>query len=194
MFTTKNSIEAMRLFSEKISANKKYLNELDRFIGDGDHGDNLVDGLANVMTCLATQKPTTLAAVFKLIGTTFIREVGGAAGALYGSAFLAMSQASTSTNQTIALLEAGLLGIKERGHATLGEKTLIDLWEPAIEQLKKNKLEAATLAVFVEKSKALVAMKGRAACLGEASIGQIDPGMMSSKYLFEALLESGCLK
>lgn len=98
MFTTKNSIEAMRLFSEKISANKKYLNELDRFIGDGDHGDNLVDGLASVMTYLATQKPTTLEAVFKLIGTTFIREVGGAAGALYGSAFLAMSQASTSTN------------------------------------------------------------------------------------------------
>lgn len=105
-----------------------------------------------------------------------------------------MSQASKSTSQTIAVLEAGLSGMKERGHGTLGEKTLIDLWEPAIEQLKQNKLEPAILATLVENSKALVAMKGRAACLGEASIGQIDPGIMSSTYFFEALLESGCVK
>jgi dihydroxyacetone kinase-like protein len=191
MFSVVNLVKALDLFKEKIDKNKDYLSELDTPIGDGDHGNNMVRGMAAVKESLDSKQPETVQDVFKLTAMALISKVGGASGPLYGTAMLEMAKASASTDQALPILEAGLAGIEKRGNSQPGEKTMLDEWAPAIEALRKGKLTQADLDAAVEATKDLTATKGRASYVGERSIGHIDPGAMSSKYFFESLIEAG---
>lgn len=178
----------MKFFAQKVSANKDYLSELDTPIGDGDHGNNMARGMVAVNEALQTKHPTDLTASLKLIAMSLISKVGGAAGPLYGTAFLEMAKTSQQTTDLAELLQAAVLGIKKRGGAKLGDKTLVDVWEVVVAkfpELTSQQIEQAVLA-----TKDLEAKKGRASYLGERSIGHLDPGAVSSGYLFEALLEA----
>jgi dihydroxyacetone kinase-like protein len=93
-----------------------------------------------------------------------------------------------------ALLEA-VQGLKMRGKAEQGQKTLLDVWEPLALNLA-NRREDWSWEQFchlareqMEKTKALEAKKGRAAYLGPRSVGHLDPGAVSSYFLFEALAQ-----
>lgn len=97
--------------------------------------------------------------------------------------------------ELIAALEAALSGIKARGKAKVGEKTMVDVWEPVMEFLReKESLQAKEAALLakekMEHTKELEAKKGRAAYLGKRSVGHIDPGSASSHLLFAALAEA----
>lgn len=178
----------MELFAQKVSANKGYLSELDTPIGDGDHGNNMARGMVAVTEALQTKHPTDLTASLKLIAMSLISKVGGAAGPLYGTAFLEMAKTSQQTTDLAELLQAAVLGIKKRGGAKLGDKTMVDVWEVVVTkfpELTSQQIEQAVLA-----TKDLEAKKGRASYLGERSIGHLDPGAVSSGYLFDALLEA----
>lgn len=181
--------EWMRLFHEKIVKNQAYLSELDTPIGDGDHGANMARGMGAVMEALDEKQPNDLKTFYQTVGMALITKVGGASGPLYGSAFIAMSQAA---DESLELqLQRAFEAIKKRGKSELGEKTILDLWGPALEDLQAGKLEASSLKTYAEKTQDLKATKGRASYLGDRSVGHIDPGAMSSAYLFEALLEAG---
>ena len=181
----------LELFAAEVNDNKAYLSELDTPIGDGDHGANMARGTTEMVAALADKQPETLSDVFKVAGMTLISKVGGASGPLYGSAFIGMAKAAGSSDDLVTVLKAGLDGIQKRGKAAVGEKTMVDMWAAAIDALENNELTAEKISAIAAATKDTKATKGRASYLGERSIGHLDPGTISSQYLFETLLKAG---
>ncbi len=99
-------------------------------------------------------------------------------------------------------LQAALEGIKARGKAHAGEKTMIDALEPGIAaytaaigagQDLTAALKAAADAAEegMRATIPMLATKGRASYLGERSIGHQDPGATSSALLLRAMTGEG---
>ncbi|MBC2100286.1 dihydroxyacetone kinase subunit L [Listeria booriae] len=191
-YNTKWAVQWLQDFSERVIQNKQLLSDLDQAIGDGDHGINMARGLTELQKALVEKEPASVKDTFKTAGMTILSKVGGASGPLYGSAFLAMSKAidtdTLTETQLIEALEAGLAGIEHRGKSHAGEKTMIDVWEPVIHALRQDELTSDVIEASLQKTKDLKATKGRAAYLGDRSIGHLDPGAYSSALLFQALL------
>lgn len=185
--------------NEKIKENKDYLTTLDQAIGDGDHGVNMVRGFEKVVEKLEPVNYTTVDEVFKDTAMTLMSSIGGASGPLYATAFLKWTAAVKgleTLDQTAFAkgTQAALDGIKSRGKAEEGEKTMIDVWakvnelvvsenDVTVEDIKK------TAHTAMEASKDIEATKGRASYFKEKSIGHIDPGCASSSLLFESLAD-----
>ena len=184
------AVKWMTLFNQKVQEGKDYLSELDGPIGDGDHGANLARGMAAALEALNSTEPQSAAEVFKAVSMALISKVGGASGPLYGSAFMGMMKAEQAGQDMAGVLEAGLDMIVKRGHAQVGEKTMVDVWSPVVEAVKKNQLTNDFIDQAVLSTKDIVATKGRASYVGERSISHIDPGSQSSGLLFKALLEA----
>lgn len=184
------AVKWMTLFNQKVQEEKDYLSELDGPIGDGDHGANLARGMAAALEALNSTEPQSAAEAFKAVSMALISKVGGASGPLYGSAFMGMMKAEQEGQDLAGVLEAGLDMIVKRGHAQVGEKTMVDVWSPVVEAVKKNQLTNDFIDQAVLSTKDIVATKGRASYVGERSIGHIDPGSQSSGLLFKALLEA----
>lgn len=184
------AVKWMTLFNQKVQEEKDYLSELDGPIGDGDHGANLARGMAAALEALNSTDPQSAAEAFKAVSMALISKVGGASGPLYGSAFMGMMKAEQAGQDMAGVLEAGLDMIVKRGHAQVGEKTMVDVWSPVVEAVKKNQLTNDFIDQAVLSTKDIVATKGRASYVGERSIGHIDPGSQSSGLLFKALLEA----
>ncbi|MCI1576868.1 MAG: dihydroxyacetone kinase subunit L [Weizmannia coagulans] len=194
MLTAETATDWLHHFAEKINENKAYLSELDSAIGDGDHGSNMARGVAAMEEKLEAGGFATVQDVLKTAAMALIGKVGGASGPLYGSALIAMAkQAGENEQDVAAIVKAGLEGIQKRGKAEKGEKTMVDVWIPACEALASGSLTKEAIQSAVEATKEMKATKGRASYLGERSIGHLDPGAVSSGYLFEALLEGGIL-
>lgn len=180
----------MLLFNEKIQANKDYLSELDTPIGDGDHGGNMVRGMAAVVENLEGKDFANSAEVFQVVSMQLLSKVGGASGPLYGSAFMGIMKAEKEGTSLVDAVQAGLDMIQKRGKASVGEKTMVDVWDGVVEAIRREELTKETIRALVESTKDMKATKGRASYVGERSIGHIDPGSYSSGLLFEALLEA----
>ena len=180
---------------------------LDRDIGDGDHGENMDRGFQAVLPRLDDLPPEANPGdVFKLVATTLISTVGGAAGPLYGTAFLkgALAVAGADTLDgpaLVAMLTAARDGIVLRGKAESGDKTMVDAWTPAVDAAAAAAAngadEVTVLAAAAEAAEAgavatipLVARKGRASYLGERSAGHLDPGAQSSALLLRAAADT----
>ena len=182
---------------------KQFLTDLDAAIGDGDHGINMARGFEAVKTKLDGAPEGDVGAELKLVGMTLISTVGGAAGPLYGTAFLraaGAAQGKELVDEETAqkMLEAAVGGIKERGKATRGEKTILDALEPATEAFSQAREDGKTMlecleaaqnaaAAGVEYTKTIIATKGRARYLGERSIGHQDPGATSTTLMLQTL-------
>lgn len=184
------AVKWITLFNQKVQEEKDYLSELDGPIGDGDHGANLARGMTAALEALNSTEPQSASEVFKAVSMALISKVGGASGPLYGSAFMGMMKAEQAGQDLAGVLEAGLDMIVKRGHAQVGEKTMVDVWSPVVEAVKKNQLTNNFIDQAVLSTKDIVATKGRASYVGERSIGHIDPGSQSSGLLFKALLEA----
>ncbi|PYF99941.1 dihydroxyacetone kinase DhaL subunit [Georgenia satyanarayanai] len=193
------------LAQQTVSENRIALMELDRAIGDGDHGDNLDRGFTAVSAKLADAAPDSPTAALKLIATTLMSTVGGAAGPLYGTAFLrgatAVGDGPVDASAVAALLSAAVEGVIARGRAEAGDKTMVDALRPAAEAARavaeeggsaRAALEAAAdaAAAGAEATEPLVARKGRASYLGERSAGHRDPGAQSSALILRAAADA----
>lgn len=194
---------ALRDAAEMIAAHRNELVELDRLIGDGDHGENLKRGFTAIVSKLDSSTPDTPGAVLKLAASTLISTVGGAAGPLYGTAFL---RAATAVGDAAELdatavteaLRAALGGVVARGKAELGDKTMVDALDPAVRAAESAGSDVAavlTAAADAAESGAastipLTARKGRASYLGERSAGHLDPGARSTSLLLRSLAKS----
>ncbi len=188
-----------------IDANASELTQLDSAIGDGDHGSNLRRGFNAVLEKVRDQEDQSLQAVVKTTAMTLISTVGGAAGPLYGTAFLRASTALAADDEltaehAVAAFEAAVEGVKARGKATTGEKTMLDALVPALETLQQsvNGGESAVTAFAAAAGAAdagrdatvpLKATKGRASYLGDRSIGHQDPGATSSALIVNAIAD-----
>ncbi|TJX68912.1 dihydroxyacetone kinase subunit L [Soehngenia saccharolytica] len=194
-------IKAMR---DVIVENKDFLTQLDAEIGDADHGTNMARGFNAVLDKIS-ENDSDLKEVLKKVGMGLVSTVGGASGPLYGTMFLkaanAIKEDTINSNILCQMFKAALDGVKERGKATKGEKTIIDAMEPAyeafvkaidsggsIQQALENAINAAENGV--EYTKTIIATKGRASYLGERSIGHQDPGATSFTLLLKSILEN----
>jgi dihydroxyacetone kinase-like protein len=189
--------------NEALINNKEFLTELDGAIGDADHGINMGRGFGEVVKAIPKDEED-IGVVLKKVGMTLLSKVGGASGPLYGTAFMKAATSvkgckNITVDQVVTVVEDALNGIKYRGKAVRGEKTMIDSIEPALDAIKEcseqgksleESLDAAYIAANkgVEGTKLYRATKGRASYLGDRSIGHQDPGATSSMIILEAII------
>ena len=195
----------IELAAADVAEQRDYLVDLDRAIGDGDHGENMDHGFKAAVEALGQAQPASVAEVLKTVAKTLMSTVGGAAGPLYGTAFLRASKAAGDgelDGAGVAAVIAGALdGIQARGKATTGEKTMVDAWTPALEAARAAAesgsdpaavLEAAATAAEAgaAATEPMRATKGRASYLGERSIGHLDPGAVSTSLILRAAVRA----
>ena len=201
--TARQVAAAVRAAAQVVTEHRDELVQLDRAIGDGDHGENLKRGFTAVVSKLDASTPDTPAAVLKLVASTLISTVGGAAGPLYGTAFLRAATATGDAGEltaaeVVAALEAALGGVVARGKAEVGDKTMVDALTPAVRAARgagddvAAALSAAAGAAQTgaDSTVPLVARKGRASYLGERSAGHLDPGARSTALLLRSFADS----
>jgi dihydroxyacetone kinase-like protein len=198
----------VRDFARVIGENADYLTNLDAAIGDGDHGINMARGMTAVIAALDESLPPDVAELFKQVGMTLVRSVGGASGPLYGTFFLRMASALGAVDTLDAkgfanALRAGVVGVVQRGHAEVGDKTMVDALAPALDALDTALASGSGIAaalhdatVAAEKGRdatqAMVARKGRASYLGQRSVGHLDPGAASATMLINSAATAVC--
>ncbi|VEU76066.1 dihydroxyacetone kinase subunit DhaL [Mycoplasmopsis columboralis] len=188
-------IKIIREISKMLDAKADELTELDRLIGDGDHGINLKRGFNTLEESLDKFKDKTAKELLNNAAMTLMSKVGGSSGPLLGTIFMKLAQ---SDNFAKGALEAAN-GVQMRGKAQVGDKTMLDVLMPFAqtynEQLAQGKSNVDALEIALAKahdhlelSKTLVAKKGRASYLGERSVGVTDPGTQSIYYMLEIIV------
>lgn len=196
-------VEFLDRVSDVIIENKEYLNDLDRAIGDADHGINMARGFIQVKDKLKTIRDEDCGFVLKVVAMTLISTVGGASGPLYGTAFLKAASVVNGKDEIsridlVKMYEEIIDGIMSRGKAEKGCKTMLDAIIPAYDAYKeaidggeslKTALKSSETAALegVEYTKTIIATRGRASYLGERSIGHADPGATSSYLIIKTL-------
>ena len=199
--------DAIKYVAEVIISEKNYLTNLDTKIGDGDHGLNMTRGAEAAIEAIDELDYNSLdiSKAMNTIGQAFVMNVGGASGPLYGTGFIEASKVLTKDSklevETLEkVLEAAIAGIKRRGHAEKGDKTMLDTLIPIKESLALSKkdgsgiseaLEAAMTAAKegVDYTKTIAARRGRASYIGDRSIGYEDPGAVSSMIIFRSFYQ-----
>ena len=187
----------------RIKENKAYLSEIDGQIGDGDHGINMSKGASLAEQALADDQG--FADSLKTLGQTILTEMGGAMGPLYGQFFRALARPAKGREEIDGelfgeMLRSGYEAIKKLGDAKVGDKTLVDTLDPAVEtfnqSLEKGDSFASALAEMSraaekgkESTKEMVARKGRSARLGERSKGVLDAGATSCWLILDAMAQ-----
>lgn len=191
-----------RVFAE----NRQRLTDLDLAIGDADHGINMERGFAAVEAELSARPPADLRGVFQTAAAVLIRTVGGAAGPLYGTFFLRAAAACAGKSEldaaaVVAVFQAGVAGVEQRGKAARGDKTMLDALIPALDAMLRALEEESAVAEILARGAAaaeaamratipMQARKGRASYLGARSIGHQDPGATSSWLLLQTAAET----
>jgi dihydroxyacetone kinase-like protein len=193
----------MREIEASVRAERDHLVQLDAAIGDADHGINMNRGFEAVVQALGADQGSPPGRLLIIAGRTLVSTVGGASGPLWGSALRAGGrvlgdQTTFDGAQLAEVLAAALASVKDLGTAALGDKTMVDALEPAVETLRVQIADGAPLAKAVEAAAEaaetgmrgtipLQARKGRASYLGERSVGHQDPGATSTALIIRAL-------
>ena len=195
----------LEVCSQNINDKADVLNDLDQQIGDGDHGTNMARGFNALIAKKDSFKDKTLAQILKESAMVLISQVAGSAGPLYGTAVLKAGDslkdiANPQESDYIVAYRAAVEGVQFRGKSDKGEKTMLDVLIPVLELMEKENKAGKSLKEMsgeiikvaqerVEYTKTIIATKGRAAYLGERSLGVADPGAYSSMILFESLVQ-----
>jgi len=193
----------VRASADQLAANRDFLTQLDAAIGDADHGVNMDRGFSAAVVDLEATPGSTAGEMLERVGTTLVYRVGGAAGPLFGSMYRAVGATMGSVEwvdgeRLLEALRAGLEAVQSLGAAVVGDKTLVDAYEPALSALERELHAGGTLATATRRAAEaaregvrstipLQARKGRASYLGARSVGHQDPGATSTGLLFSAL-------
>ena len=192
---TKELIEAI---ANTVIAHADELTELDRAIGDADHGVNLTRGFRAVLARIDTIGVMPLGKALGEVGTTLIRSVGGASGPLYGKLFVTVGKhvdeaGVVSQDTLVHAAEDAIRVLMALGRSDVGQKTMLDVLVPVLDELRSVR-GAGLLAqirrranIAARATVPMVARKGRAAFLGERSQGHMDPGARSSELILNAV-------
>ena len=180
----------------RIIAAADELTALDSAIGDADHGINMKRGFEAVLADKANSLAKPLPEALKAIGMTLVMKVGGASGPLYGTLFMTLGKelpAEPDLPDLARALTAAVDAIKARGKADFNNKTMLDVLGPVATHLGGGAASFDSIRTLADESaKATIPMKairGRAAFLGERSIGHLDPGARSSQIIITAVCD-----
>ncbi len=197
-----------QLTALSIRAEKEYLSDLDGAIGDADHGISMALGFSAVTSALAKLdlEKASPSDVFTAAASAFLDAVGASIGPLYATGFQNAAKAlknrqSLDLPEQVAIVEAITKGIQLRGKGQRGDKTMLDTWIPAMEVAVHAKANDLTIGQMwrdivkageegAESTRSMVATRGRAARLGERSLGHMDPGAASALIILRAMQEA----
>lgn len=173
------------------------LGKIDALAGDGDHGMGMTRGSAAAAEAAekALAAGAGAASVLAMAGDAWADRAGGTSGALWGLALrnwsTAFSDQAQITPDAVAQgARAGLEAVKRLGRASVGDKTLVDAFDPFVVTLctevgKGSSLsaawnEAARAATTAAEQTAQLAPKlGRARSHTARSLGHPDAGAVS---------------
>jgi len=192
---------------DNIEKNKDYLSELDRAIGDGDHGVTMSIGWTAVKKKISElQNNISFDKICMQVASIFLSAVGASAGPLYATALMRggakLKDCSViNCSQVAEFFHAAANGIQERGKANLGDKTMLDVWLPSSQKIKEISTQTDDIietlhqgSLIADESmkltKDMLSKKGRSSKLGERSKGHIDPGAASSEIIFRTFYEA----
>ena len=186
-----------------VVAQREFLCEADRHIGDGDHGISMANGFEAAAKELETHEYSDVYLVFSTVGRTMMKVMGGASGIIFGLLFYAgarnmRAKAEIDETDFAEIFEKALAEIGARGGAKLGDKTLIDGLTPAVQAMRDSlsrrlafpeMLRAASDAAEqgMQASKHYVARMGKAKTLGDRAVGYPDAGCVSLSVIMRAM-------
>ncbi|MED5258504.1 MAG: dihydroxyacetone kinase subunit DhaL [Verrucomicrobiota bacterium] len=198
-----DTIEMVKQVALSIIDSEPLLTDADRNLGDGDHGLGMERGMKAVIEKIESSSFNQISDVFKSAGMAMMSSMGGASGALFGTLFRnggkALDGEETLNSEGLkSFLNAANEGVKSRGGASPGDKTMIDALEPAAQEASENiSLALYELISLVsqaadrgkEESKDMIATMGRAKTLGERSLGHPDAGACSVAIILKSMSE-----
>ncbi|MGA3108161.1 MAG: dihydroxyacetone kinase subunit DhaL [Candidatus Bathyarchaeia archaeon] len=190
-------------FAQRVLRSKDELNRMDAACGDGDFGTTMYVAFDKVLKILGSSGGVDVGTLLLEVGQAILSSAGGTAGPIFGTLFASAGNAAKSKSELeisdlAAMFEAALRKVEARGHAHVGDKTLIDVLDPAVASLKNSTtkhtplllaLEDATNAAETgfELTKSVVAKQGKARYLGEQTLGKPDPGAYVTMLMFDCL-------
>ena len=193
----------VRTIAQTAVDNEKYFGDLDAVVGDGDFGYSMARGFEQVLTGFDDFDRSDVGTFLKKVAVTITGRIGGTSGPIWGTAFLragavAAGKTAVTGEDVVAMLRAAVEGIKQRGQAELGDKTLLDALVPATDALERElgagsgaaaAVQAASEAAraAAEATKDMVAKRGRAAYTGERSRGSVDAGATAVAVMLERI-------
>jgi phosphoenolpyruvate---glycerone phosphotransferase subunit DhaL len=183
--------------AQRVIASADELTDLDRAIGDGDHGTNMRRGFEAVLAAADELSAKNLGESLKGVGTTLVMKVGGASGPLYGTLFMSLGKSladEVTREQAADALASAIEAVKVRGKSDVGQKTMLDVLFPVLGVLRQGGADMparlkATAKAAAEDTIPMRAIRGRASFLGERSIGHMDPGARSSALIVDAVAD-----
>jgi dihydroxyacetone kinase-like protein len=199
MSVTMTALDLNRLITalaDTIAAHADELTALDQAIGDGDHGINLKRGFEAVREEAAAIAGKPLPDVLRAVGTRLVMRVGGASGPLYGTLFMTLGKEIPAAPDRAAFAAAFAKAVDDvaaRGKSQAGQKTMLDVLYPVSAALSAGKSANEIVAVAdqaVEATRPMKAIRGRAAFLGDRSIGHIDAGARSSALIIRTVADA----
>lgn len=196
-------VDLFRVIAQRLAEARAELGALDGAIGDADHGNSMAEGFAAVVRACAEAAGQGVPAgdLLAIGGRALLNAVGATTGPLYASAFLRAGagfagQPSLAVDDVPMLVAGFAQGIAERGKARPGDKTMLDAWGPAARAVQGEgdalqRLDRALAAATEgrDATRAMIASVGRAARLGQRSLGHVDPGAASAVIVIAALRE-----
>lgn len=193
--------QVVRTVAETCVENEQYFGELDSVVGDGDFGFSLARGFENVLAGWDDYDRSDAGTFLQKIAVTMSGRIGGTSGPIWGTAFLRAAgvvkgKQDVTGDDVVAMLRAAVDGIRARGGADLGEKTLLDALVPLTDTVEQRlaagaapaevaEAAAATARSAAEATRPMQARRGRASYTGERSIGSLDPGAVAVAVLAE---------
>ena len=188
------------------STTRRYFSELDAVVGDGDFGYSLARGFEIVLKDWDDIDRTDVATFLRKVAVILTSRIGGTSGPLWGTAFLRAGGVAADADgiggdETVAMLRAGIEGVKQRGGSDVGDKTLLDSLVPATDALEQRlaagddggaavAAAAAAATEAAEATRPMLAKRGRAAYTGERSIGSLDAGAVGVAVMLERVAEA----
>ena len=174
------------------------LTQLDRAIGDGDHGLNMRRGAQAIQARLGELAALPLNDALKTMGMTCMGSIGGSSGPVFGTFLVTLGKelpADPGPADLARAMDAGIKALTRLGKAEVGQKTLLDVLDPVrrvleaggddlVARVRECALASATATAQIE------ATRGRASFLGARALGHVDPGSRSMALIIGAICDT----
>lgn len=201
--TRDDFLALVRKLADDVIAAQEGLTTLDAAIGDGDLGVTLTIGFREIKRVLAKTDLPDIASILLTCSTAFAEKAASTFGALLTTMFsragvVARGKEVIGARESAEMLRAASDGVRQRGGAELGDKTLLDALIPAVEALEKAAGDGLSLAESAgaaltaaregaERTIGLRARTGRSGYLGDRTIGVKDPGAAAIVIILESV-------
>lgn len=199
MIRTPTIIAFFNAYCAELEASQAMLDRLDAVAGDGDHGATMVMGMREVVAALSGSEQIPGDAL--RVAAEAFGSVGGSIGPLLGTALIRAARAvggevAITDDALPRVLQAATDGIRDRGRSQVGDKTLLDVMQPATTALTEQLVAGSTARAALEQAVAtartalaqtaeIPARRGRARRLAERALGSVDPGAASAALAWE---------